>query len=37
VHDAERGLLFASGVVYDKSGNITAREGSQWGSDRYRY
>lgn len=29
--------LFASGVVYDKSGNITAREDSQWGCDRYRY
>jgi len=29
--------LFASGFAYDRTGNLTLREDSQWGSDRYAY
>ncbi|EOL8978583.1 RHS repeat-associated core domain-containing protein [Cronobacter turicensis] len=29
--------LFASGFAYDRAGNMTLRQDSQWGDDRYRY
>ncbi|MEN0586041.1 MULTISPECIES: RHS repeat-associated core domain-containing protein [unclassified Kosakonia] len=29
--------LFASGFAYDRAGNLTLREDSLWGSDRYSY
>ncbi len=29
--------LFASGFAYDRTGNMTRRQDSQWGDDRYRY
>ncbi|EOE6860972.1 RHS repeat-associated core domain-containing protein [Cronobacter dublinensis] len=29
--------LFASGFAYDRTGNLTRRQDSQWGDDRYRY
>lgn len=29
--------LFSSGFAYDRAGNMTLREDSQWGNDRYAY